>query len=82
MVVAPWLFEVHAVLRYDTVYLASTELQGCELWTAAARLVHPAGGRFPWIHTPRSAARENARSGLSGLRLVATGPEPPAQPAG
>lgn len=44
---------------YDTVYLASAELRGCELWTADVRLINAAGGRFPWIRTPQAAGGGN-----------------------
>ncbi len=35
---------------YDAVYLALTELLGCEFWTADRRLVEKVGGRLPFVH--------------------------------
>jgi predicted nucleic acid-binding protein len=34
---------------YDTVYLATADLRGCEFWTADQRLANAARGRFSWI---------------------------------
>jgi predicted nucleic acid-binding protein len=34
---------------YDTVYLATADLHGCEFWTADQRLANAARSRFSWI---------------------------------
>ncbi|MBI3970722.1 MAG: type II toxin-antitoxin system VapC family toxin [Chloroflexi bacterium] len=34
---------------YDTVYLATAELRGCELWTADQRLINALQGQLNWV---------------------------------
>jgi predicted nucleic acid-binding protein len=44
--------ELDRPTTYDTVYMATAELRGCELWTADSRLARLAGARYPWVRLP------------------------------
>lgn len=45
--------ELDRPTTYDTVYMATAALRGCDLWTADARLAH-AASRYPWVRLPGS----------------------------
>jgi predicted nucleic acid-binding protein len=38
---------------YDSCYLALSDITGCDLWTADARLVRAVGAHLPWVHLLR-----------------------------